>query len=453
MDTAGVAEPPSSPSTAPALARLPAELVQLIASLMSIEDTKTFYNQLRRSKIHRSVAPLFYSRISVKRYIEANLGDPLRILDSMSKNLVYISGSGALEFFKPGCRDANSDWDFYAPNDIGLVSAFMWDMEQVGVKWRSPLDQVQKYMQENGGMVRLQRQTFVDVFGNKTLFRITSKKNFKMVVYRHNPVNNAYFPMVTDGVRFFTDTTLPPPLAAAIEFDSGDHVPFYNLNINAEAKIVTIEPGETWESYDSVLCIKRIISGELERENKRKVEIQVMVEVRDHPFDTASVFRFHSSVVQCFIGAHIACHYYGKAASRGITHVYQNFVGIERNEKVLQKYRDRGFVEEKIVDQPLGSSHRLGQEPHTTFMGGYNYTSRQDWVVDALVRHVLSTAWLESSHETTLIRSPFERKQWTANYLNDDNLVGHTRGLQLHPAALEWTVGERTSRHTDAMEM
>jgi hypothetical protein len=88
----------------------------------------------------------------------------------MSRNFVYLSGSRSLDFFVPGSTTENSDWDFYVPNDSMHVSAFLADMENIGVMWYSPLQEIVRLMEgEKGGYVRVEKDAWEDTFCTDSL--------------------------------------------------------------------------------------------------------------------------------------------------------------------------------------------------------------------------------------------------------------------------------------------
>lgn len=407
----------------PALARLPAELVQLVTVQLFVDDAKSFYQALKVSREHYQVALYALSRISVKDYIKSNLGDPGIILKSMSHNLVYLSGSGALEFFKPGIRTPKSDWDFYAPDDVKLVSSFMYDMEKVGVKWRSPLDQVQKYMEEDGGYVRFAHTAFLEVLDSGALLQVVCRQGFKLM--RWDGLHETWTPVLTKGTNMIKDEVMP----------------YHYLTIDTGKKLVTVQRSELWQEYEQIELIKYIVRGELQR-NNTKVEVQLMVEQRQHPLDTPAVFNYHSSAVQCFIGAHVACHFYGQSTSRNLTHVWKYWIANKKNRRAIKKYADRGFKKHDIPPRPPGlwSVCRFAHGDQSTMVGKYNFTNREDWIAKAMYLHARVTAWLESPEKTQLVETPYKkpRDKDMRNYHTNTILSGHTAGLKMHPCALQW---------------
>ncbi|KAJ4293289.1 hypothetical protein N0V90_008571 [Kalmusia sp. IMI 367209] len=398
------------------MTRLPAELLNIITTNLSVDDVRSLYQAASRSKEHVLVAKCCLARISVQEYIECSLGNSSIVLGAMSRNLVYISGSRALEFFKRGVTDTHSDWDFYAPNDFDLVSAFMQGMEQAGVTWRSPLDQIRKLMREDGGMVRLQREAFAEVLENDALFEAATDMNF--VVREEEDVE-----------------------------DLSNQSPFRNIVINTVSKTITVEGGSMLQDYDDILFIKRVIRGEL-RNDRRTVEIQLMVEDRDHPFDTASIFRFHSSVVQCYLGPHVACHFYGAKTSSGITHVWQGYINNAKNERAIRKYRERGFLETS-VEMARGFQIRHADGDQATFIGGYNYSNAEKGLVQDQVAHARRTMWIETPKKTEFMDRPISvtiPKYYRKIYqpLNEAKKVAAM--YTPHPVAQLWAVGKRETK-------
>jgi hypothetical protein len=406
-----------------ALARLPAELVQLITAQLFVDDAKSFYQALKVSREHYQVALYALSRISVKDYIKSNLGDPEIILNSMSHNLVYLSGSGALEFFKPGIRTPHSDWDFYVPEDLKLVSSFMYDMEKIGVKWRSPLDQVQKYMEEDGGYVRFARTAFLEVLNSGALLQAVWRQGFRLMHW--DELNETWIAVLTNGTDMINDEVMP----------------YCYLTIDIEKKVVTVQRSEEWQEYEQIVLIKYIVRGELER-NNTKVEVQLMVEQRQHPLDTPAVFNYHSSAVQCYIGAHAACHFYGQNTSRNLTYVWNYWIKNEKNRRAIKKYADRGFETNYTPPTPWGlwSVCRFAHGDQSTMVGKYNFTNREHWIAQAMYVHAQATAWLETSDKTQLVETPYKkpRDKEMRGYHTNTILSGHTAGLRMHPCALQW---------------
>ena len=418
----------------PALARLPFELVECITWRLDIQDAKRLYHAIKFSKKHLAVAVYIRSRLSVADYINSNLGDSGVILKSMSLNLVYMSGSGALEFFKPGVRGPKSDWDFYAPNEVMLVSAFMWDMEKVGVKWKSPLDQAKEFMNESGGRMRMQREALIQVLEENTLWELVSANDFQL---RISLFGEEFANVLVEDVE-----AAHMCLNAIIR---EEEIPFFRVEIDTNMKGVVIEAGNDFTDYDDISNIKRVIKGELRRCG-RTVEIQLMVEARDHPFDTASVFCFHSSAVQCFIGGHVACHYYGKSALEGTNYLWSDFIQKEKNMNAVQKYVDRGFRLKKLPRPRDGAKCRVADGKQAIFLGSYNFTGREDWVERAIEIHARTTFWRENRKRTLLVEGPLKdtRRAWTMGYMSHQKVLEHLRWLPAHTVAEQWAVGRRS---------
>lgn len=412
----------------PALGRMPLELVECIIWQLNIQDARNFYHAIKYSKKHSDVTMHVLSRLSVADYINSNLGDSNVILKSMSLNLVYLSGSGALEFFKPGVRGPQSDWDFYAPNDLALVSASMKDMEKVGVKWRSPLDQIIKYMNEGGGTVRMHKKLLNEVFRDGSLWEAVSRKNFQL---HASPV-----------VLLVHDRDLQSycMLKEKIDLFLGSKYTFYDVKVNTEANYVMIDQ-RLYSPYENISSIQSVIRGELRRANKT-VEIQLMVEARDHLFDTPSVFSFHSSAVQCYIGGHVACHYYGVSALKVINYVWTDLIKTEKNRKAVQKYEARGFRSVRIRPSFHREYSKVGVGKQAIFLGAYNFTDREDKIKRAFGELARETRWKERHSGTTLIeRTSFgDWAYWTWGYVRDPYFVEHTKLLSPHIVAQQWVV-------------
>lgn len=386
------------------IARLPAKGLHEVITRLSIDDAKSLYQATSRSKQDSLVTKSCLWRLSVKEYIQSHLGDASIILRAMYQNFVYLSGSRALEFFRPGSIGNQSDWDFYAPNDFDLVSDFMHEMERVGVIWHSPLDRIQKLMRESGGTVRLPYQAFCDVVASGALSQAATDKDF--TIY-DNPSN----------------------------LDSRTRS--QNVHIYTGDKTIIVDTGGIDDDYGDIL--RRVIRGEL-KTDMGKVEIQLMVEDRKHPFDTSSIFKFHSSAVQCYLSAHVACHYYGKEASPGITHVWHDHVKTQRKERALQKYRERGFREETLTSA-RGFQYRHADGSQATFLGGFNHIDTDPDLVRNYTEYARGITWIETLNITKLLgRDNCLQKLQVSPALESRN-----RAVKYppHPVARLWAVKEK----------
>ncbi|KAI7978476.1 hypothetical protein EIK77_002372 [Talaromyces pinophilus] len=68
-------------------------------------------------------------------YFGSHFKYPEILLAAMADTGSLLSGSRALEYFKPGSCEANSDWDFYVPGCESSVAQMMAALEACGVKF------------------------------------------------------------------------------------------------------------------------------------------------------------------------------------------------------------------------------------------------------------------------------------------------------------------------------
>ncbi|KAH8800788.1 hypothetical protein F5884DRAFT_890484 [Xylogone sp. PMI_703] len=70
-------------------------------------------------------------------YLERTFDHAQNLLALMRCTGVVLGGSGGGEFYTPGLRKGDSDWDFFCPYDIPVMAVFTYHMHKMGVIWET----------------------------------------------------------------------------------------------------------------------------------------------------------------------------------------------------------------------------------------------------------------------------------------------------------------------------
>ena len=271
--------------------QLPTELQARIVSYLDVKSTGFLRHVSVTSIVCRAtqIAQVCNDRLSVVRYLGQTFKEPEKLLDAMSKNHAYISGTYSLQFFVPGVATQSSTWDFYAPMQEHYLDSMMEIMEACGVMWENYATQLERN-------IRCSPEGFV-VHGYKlrSLLREGELEAVMMRAGLHSvsytaPKSNAYYDVAVNGTEL-TCTYIDPD-----QWGQG-----YKI-----------------DEVKNVACTGRVISG------KSSTLVRLIMEKSDRGLEMKSLFDAHSSCLQSFIRPHIACHLYGRMACDGLTYGWRD---------------------------------------------------------------------------------------------------------------------------------
>lgn len=308
------------------LSRLPLDLLAQILSAMAVHDVMNLRRAYKNKDGFDSFLQECDRRLSVQRYLDKYLGNGIEWLGAMSKCFCYISGSRSLEFFVPGSIDESSDWDMYVSGKENMHS-FMKYSEALGVKWMSTSELVNRALDTGSGRVVLDDNTFANAAYIRKLRQTVVQRGYTLEVS--------------------SIPTLPGKETVLVVHD----------------RSVVVKPSGDANAYGS-LNVEEVMQGEITRGGKI-MSVQLIREQRLRGLlSVPSLFGFHSTCVQSFLGPHSAHHLYGKMTADRKSHYWSLCLTPRLPDHVLKnntekpfrlghlapewrKYEDRGF---KYVD-------------------------------------------------------------------------------------------------------
>lgn len=345
---------------------LPVEVLLHVTTYLDINSTRLLrrvvvasHSVTKHDKAgYKAVECACNDRMSIIRYLEPTFLSPEDLLDTMSKNYAYVLGARSLEFFTPGTADSASPWDFYIPSQEYYLGCMMSGLQNAGVSWETYEDELKRNLETNANEFQLHGSKLRD--------------------------------MRRRGV-------LSPVLTSMGVTNAADIVP--KVDHWCEIKVVddkmlirAIEPEEKtddWRSDErrSVAAIGHI------RCHKNLVPVRIMVEEREHGYEYPhSLFDFHSSCLQSFIGPFMSCHLYGGLACGNITYGWSGSLTDSDNWKLMNRLSDAGFHSRKSV--PAWNS---------LIEAGFHYTNPSFSKVDLALRR-------STDRESTLVKHRFRSK-------------------------------------------
>jgi hypothetical protein len=124
-----------------------------------------------------------------------------------------------------------------------------------------------------------------------------------------------------------------------------------------------------------------IVYGEVSH-GAQKADVQVIVVDDDMLLWCDIVFRFHLTCVQSFRDAHVACQFYGGAASSKLTYEWISALKPKEPKSPCQKYVNNDYSVVSRPKHPRGYLIRSADDEEFTVLIGYNYVSAPQCVVD-----------------------------------------------------------------------
>jgi hypothetical protein len=191
---------------------------------------------------------------------------------------------------------------------------------------------------------------------------------------------------------------------------------------------------------DYIPHLAYMIRGEITVKDKT-MDIQLMIGNAENPTDMQFLYSFHSSCVQSFIGAHAACHLYGRMASRKLTYQWFNNTKTDVKKECAAKYIRRGFSEVRGIVSSRGFDVRNADDGMSTALLGFNYVNAPEDVVACHVSSAASMTWCQTPWGTEQMVLPIATKGpfWTqlpASWINYG-------GARCHRVAMNWNVRAR----------
>ena len=218
---------------------------------------------------HRGTLRVSEDRKNYVRYLDENFGNGVELFKHMCEYFVYLSGSRSAEFFSPGSAKPDSDWDFYLPDYRDMHLGFMEKLETIGVRFYTSQQLLEQLVAGDRSTVYLSLKQAKDV----------NTKPFQGL----GPLFGPCVLKVVNGL---------------VQVESRSHEDAYLLGVH-----------------------NFVVHGFLPKEEGR-VPVQLIVENRSHLLCPQSVFSFHSSCVQSFIGCAGAIHLYGDSACNCVSYTW-----------------------------------------------------------------------------------------------------------------------------------
>lgn len=353
-----------------ALESLPRDLLPEVLWQCSVEDVLRFKEAARGSPSYSTIVDECNHRISVKEYIGKHFSNPCAVLEAMSRNFVFLSGSRSLEFFVPGSCTEGSDWDFYVEKSGSNVASFLNATEAVGFSWLTLIQEIRECMQAGSGGVAVPPGFLTTAL---QLIISVDARSYGLTYEKHDP-----------------DESLE--LGSWVEVRGG---------------AVIVRECTDEDDYPGRFCY--IIRGRARMRGGGEKKVQLIVGKRDDLLEADFLHSFHSSCVQSFITAHSACHLYGKAASKRLTYQWPNNIERDKDKAGAAKYIDRGFNKKDYIAPPRGYSLRTGDDGEATILLGYNDVGAPDDIVECYSSSARGTIWCERLWGTCSITLPVAR--------------------------------------------
>ena len=327
------------------------ELIYHIISYLSVTDTLLLRNVSKSSRSHKHVVLECIRRLSTKTFIEEKIGRSGDILDAMSRNAVYITGSMSVEFFVPGTTIANSDINFITSHSNSRVSRFMKSMEEhTGMKWHSPMHELHKNIQSGRGTITVSGAYYETLLRDYDLMKVLQQEGLK----------------VDESLVRYWD----------LEEEDEDYGLVVIEVCDTEVSIRYI-----YEHDIRIPGIAYVVPGSINIRGK-STPVQLMVQRQLEPITPDAIFNFHSTCVQSFIGAHVACHLYGKSASKLCTYIWLDSMKSTEQQDAAEKYLNRGFSKTNIDIHDRGFNLRTVDDEHSVLLTKLNTTMAPANVVE-----------------------------------------------------------------------
>jgi hypothetical protein len=291
------------------LCELPTDLIPNVLSGLTIGSLMDLKKAMGDKNKNSDIVLECNKLASVSSYLKTNFGYGTELLTVLSKCFGYISGSRSVEFFVPGSTDESSDLDMYVPNLTNMGKA-MRLLAGLGVKWYSVEEDIRECADKGRGNVITGGSCIVMLRKSGALARICRDKNLRL-----------------------HDNAGPNP--------QGMLVVFVNQRI-LTIKYSRMKIGYMESKFDA------IVNGRLYH-NGRHIRVQLICEKRlSGMMGIDSLEGYHSSCVQSFINGHMACHLYGKMASRKESHGWSanlrdvELIGAHTNRPRVYRIQDHG---------------------------------------------------------------------------------------------------------------
>ncbi|KAI7554891.1 hypothetical protein KC331_g229 [Hortaea werneckii] len=231
---------------------------------------------------------------AVVNYLHQSFGAPESLLRSMASGNFILSGSRALDFFRPGSAVESSDWDFYTYHNSYCVGLAIQALMDSGVVFDDALQPLRDMLDAPARMVI---RMHVD-----TIWTYIERADF----YRHTgrPLE-APIDQLLQEIR--TELTIDPytrvmalPRRAVLHILRGRREPTYGPGTTTSVHIVT---GHTTH-------------------NGTNQKVQLIFSPRLTPLQ--HIMAFYASSVQCFISAFGAVHLFHKLAMKREAYYWPN---------------------------------------------------------------------------------------------------------------------------------
>lgn len=293
---------------------------------MTAEDVMNLKKSVEQSSKYSFMKQQCENRLSAANYLNKKLGNGNKWLEALAACSGYVSGSVSLDFFVPGSMTLSSDCDVYFSKQSDINLFVQYGME-LNIKWL-----------DNADMVKMQ------LANGKTKVRMSADEFRKI----HN--SGRLYEVIGDEFR---------PKYSRIFRNWDGHV---ELEFSDKHMSIKRVYDHGWYGTQGILDMKY---GEMQR-NNITVPVQLILQADRTGTPFASIFKFHSTCVQSFIGPYAACHLYGKEAAKKVSHCWIDNV---------KKYVPDMHFPSRPKPSPLGNIGHLAPEWKKYEDRGFSYFS------------------------------------------------------------------------------
>jgi hypothetical protein len=111
------------------------DTIEILLSYTNIGQIDSAIELLAPHMDNDAKEKLKLARQDVRPVFDDLTDNPEELCNVMRKSKVILSGSRAVNLFKPGSSSKASDYDFYAEDNVHSIAMFMAYMTSIGVNW------------------------------------------------------------------------------------------------------------------------------------------------------------------------------------------------------------------------------------------------------------------------------------------------------------------------------
>ncbi|USW50923.1 hypothetical protein Slin15195_G042420 [Septoria linicola] len=339
----------------------------------------------------------------VLEYLRPFFSDPKALMNGMAASNTIISGSRALEFFRPGSCTVDSDWDFYIPNNKDCAKVMLLALEESGVEFEDVFEPLRQLLASpTVRTLHVSRQFIYRVNWSMELTKDGIQGEAKL----RQLVTDACKAPVVDDV--FSDS---PPAPAYVKVGNSQLIIHSKPPTDRSIKMLHCGDNQYGQNIN-------IITGHTTQDG-RHTKVQLISCHRHSPIEL--VMAFYGSHIQCFISAYGAAHLYHRLTMSNTAYYWAENMCAKYRPAALAgkaKYETRGFTFEPYPSTTKGAVilRGLGIEAYDgakviVFDFPFSLAIRED--LHAVRKQAFqSLKWLETAQTTRAVPDARVRVEW-----------------------------------------